>query len=287
MMNLDALMNSSLAAVTDTDYPHFGQPNTARQRKVLSVRNLNKSYSAQQPVLDNISFDLHAGELVGVIGRSGAGKSTLLHVLNGTHSATGGEILSYPEVGMPHDVAKLKGRALNAWRSECGMIFQDFCLVPRLDVLTNVLLGRLSQTSTLKSLFKIFPDADRARAISLLEWMNMLPHALQRAENLSGGQMQRVAICRALMQNPGILLADEPVASLDPKNTQRIMNVLREISEQGISVMVNLHSVELVKEYCTRVIGVAKGNIIFDDHPLLLTQDILHQLYGDEISQLH
>ncbi|BDA56545.1 hypothetical protein NUITMVR1_42040 [Raoultella ornithinolytica] len=137
-------MNSSLAAVTDTDYPHFGQPNTARQRKVLSVRNLNKSYSAQQPVLDNISFDLHAGELVGVIGRSGAGKSTLLHVLNGTHSATGGEILSYPEVGMPHDVAKLKGRALNAWRSECGMIFQDFCLVPRLDVLTNVLLGRLS-----------------------------------------------------------------------------------------------------------------------------------------------
>ena len=167
------------------------------------------------------------------------------------------------------------------------MIFQDFCLVPRLDVLTNVLLGRLSQTSTLKSLFKVFPDADRARAISLLEWMNMLPHALQRAENLSGGQMQRVAICRALMQNPGILLADEPVASLDPKNTQRIMNVLREISEQGISVMVNLHSVELVREYCTRVIGVAKGKIIFDDHPTRLNQDILHRLYGDEISQLH
>lgn len=287
MTNLDTVMNSSLAMVTDTDYPPAGQPDSARQRKVLSVRNLNKSYSAQQTVLADISFDLHAGELVGVIGRSGAGKSTLLHVLNGTHSATGGEILSYPEVGIPHDVAKLTGRALNAWRSKCGMIFQDFCLVPRLDVLTNVLLGRLSQTSTLKSLFKIFPDADRARAISLLEWMNMLPHALQRAENLSGGQMQRVAICRALMQNPGILLADEPVASLDPKNTQRIMNVLREISEQGISVMVNLHSVELVKEYCTRVIGVAKGNIIFDDHPSRLTQDILHQLYGDEISQLH
>ena len=112
-------------------------------------------------------------------------------------------------------------------------------------------------------------------------------HALQRAENLSGGQMQRVAICRALMQNPGILLADEPVASLDPKNTQRIMDVLREISEQGISVMVNLHSVELVREYCTRVIGVAKGKIIFDDHPTQLNQDILHRLYGDEISQLH
>ncbi|WP_213345266.1 phosphonate ABC transporter ATP-binding protein [Klebsiella aerogenes] len=280
-------MNSSLAAVAETEFSLITPIAPTRQRKVLSVRNLSKSYNAQQTVLDNISFDLHAGELVGVIGRSGAGKSTLLHVLNGTHSATGGEILSFPEVGMPHDVSRLKGRALNAWRSECGMIFQDFCLVPRLDVLTNVLLGRLSQTSTLKSLFKVFPDADRARAISLLEWMNMLPQALQRAENLSGGQMQRVAICRALMQNPGILLADEPVASLDPKNTQRIMNVLREISGQGISVMVNLHSVELVKEHCTRVIGVAKGRIIFDDHPAQLTQDVLHRLYGDEISQLH
>ena len=275
-------MNSSLAAVAETDFQPFTDLDAGLQRKVLSVRNLTKAYHAQHKVLDGISFDLHAGEMVGVIGRSGAGKSTLLHVLNGTHSASGGEILSYPEVGMPHDVSKLKGRSLNAWRSQCGMIFQDFCLVPRLDVLTNVLLGRLSQTSTLKSLFKIFPAADRARAIALLEWMNMLPHALQRAENLYG-----VAICRALMQNPGILLADEPVASLDPKNTQRIMDVLREISEQGISVMVNLHSVELVKAYCTRVIGVASGQLIFDDHPSRLTQDVLQQLYGDEVSQLH
>ncbi len=126
------------------------------------MRNLTKAYHAQHKVLDGIGFDLHAGEMVGVIGRSGAGKSTLLHVLNGTHSASGGEILSYPEVGMPHDVSKLKGRSLNAWRSRCGMIFQDFCTVPRLDVLTNVLLGRLSQTSTLKSLFKIFLPADRS-----------------------------------------------------------------------------------------------------------------------------
>ncbi|MCS5947796.1 ATP-binding cassette domain-containing protein [Klebsiella pneumoniae subsp. pneumoniae] len=176
-------MNSSLAAVAETDFQPFTDLAAGRQRKVLSVRNLSKAYQAQHKVLDGISFDLHAGEMVRVIGRSGAGKSTLLHVLNGTHSASGGEILSYPEVGTPHDVSQLKGRALNAWRSHCGMIFQDFCLVPRLDVLTNVLLGRLSQTSTLKSLFKIFPAADRARAIALLEWMNMLPHALQRAEN--------------------------------------------------------------------------------------------------------
>lgn len=280
-------MNNARAVLTANDYQALTQISHVRQRKVLSVKNLCKSYNAHQTVLNDISFDLHAGEMVGIIGRSGAGKSTLLHVLNGTHTVTSGELLSYPEVGMPHDVSGLRGRALNQWRSECGMIFQDFCLVPRLDVLTNVLLGRLSQTSTLKSLFKVFSQEDRAKAISLLEWMSMLPHALQRAENLSGGQMQRVAICRALIQNPSILLADEPVASLDPKNTQRIMRVLREVSEQGISVMVNLHSIELVKAYCTRAIGIAQGQIVFDGSPALLTQDVLHTLYGDEISQLH
>ncbi|ADO48262.1 phosphonate ABC transporter ATP-binding protein [[Enterobacter] lignolyticus] len=280
-------MNNARALLTANDYQALTQINPVRQRKVLSVKNLCKSYNAHQTVLNDISFDLHAGEMVGIIGRSGAGKSTLLHVLNGTHTVTSGELLSHPEVGTPRDVSGLKGRALNQWRSECGMIFQDFCLVPRLDVLTNVLLGRLSQTSTLKSLFKVFSPEDRAKAISLLEWMSMLPHALQRAENLSGGQMQRVAICRALIQNPSILLADEPVASLDPKNTQRIMRVLREVSEQGISVMVNLHSIELVKEYCPRVIGIAQGQIVFDGSPAQLTPDVLHTLYGDEISQLH
>ena len=280
-------MNSALAEHPETLAPSSHHLYSAPLHKVLSVKNVRKSYNSHQTVLQDISFDLHSGEMVGVIGRSGAGKSTLLHVLNGTHSATSGEILSFPDVGLPRDVSRLKGCDLSQWRSQCGMIFQDFCLVPRLDVLTNVLLGRLSQTSSFKSLFKVFTAEDRAKAIALLEWLNMLPHALQRAETLSGGQMQRVAICRALIQNPSILLADEPVASLDPKNTQRIMRVLREVSEQGISVMVNLHSVELVKEYCTRVIGVAQGRIVFDASPSALTQDVLHTLYGDEISQLH
>lgn len=266
---------------------HDLTPLHAAQEKVLSVKNLRKSWSAQNCVLDGINFDLHKGELVGVIGRSGAGKSTLLHVLNGTHTASEGAILNYRENGEQQNIVELNSRQLRAWRSECGMIFQDFCLVPRLDVLTNVLLGRLSQTSTLKSFFKVFSDADRARAIGLLEWLNMLPQALQRAENLSGGQMQRVAICRALMQNPNILLADEPVASLDPKNTRRIMDVLRQVSENGISVMVNLHSVELVQVYCTRVIGLAKGRVVFDGPPSQLTEEMLHTLYGDELSQLN
>ena len=262
------------------------EPELPASRKVLSVQNLSKAYGENR-VLNNVSFDLHAGELVAVIGRSGAGKSTLLHMLNGTIDASEGAILSMQEGRAERDVVTLNSRQMREWRSECGMIFQDFCLVPRLDVLTNVLLGRLSQTSTLKSFLKIFSDTDRAHAIELLQWMNMLPQALQRAENLSGGQMQRVAICRALMQNPKILLADEPVASLDPKNTRRIMEVLRQVSEQGISVMVNLHSIELVKSWCTRVIGIQRGEILFDGHPSRLTDSMLHQLYGDEINQLH
>lgn len=262
------------------------EPELPASRKVLSVQNLSKAYGENR-VLNNVSFDLHAGELVAVIGRSGAGKSTLLHMLNGTIDASEGAILSMQAGRAERDVVTLSSRQMREWRSECGMIFQDFCLVPRLDVLTNVLLGRLSQTSTLKSFLKIFSDTDRAHAIELLQWMNMLPQALQRAENLSGGQMQRVAICRALMQNPKILLADEPVASLDPKNTRRIMEVLRQVSEQGISVMVNLHSIELVKSWCTRVIGIQRGEILFDGHPSRLTDSVLHQLYGDEINQLH
>lgn len=281
------------------------QPQTQSQSPILSVRQLCKAYSGQQKrVLENINFDLHAGEMVAVIGRSGAGKSTLLHVMNGTIPASEGQILRYTqsqvdtqsqvatqpqasEHGETQDVLQFSRRQMRQWRSECGMIFQDFCLVPRLDVLTNVLLGRLSQTSTLKSFFKLFSDEDRAHAIGLLQWMNMLPHALQRAENLSGGQMQRVAICRALMQNPKILLADEPVASLDPKNTRRIMDVLRQVSDNGITVVVNLHSVELVKEYCTRAIGIAQGRIVFDGSPSALTDGLLHTLYGDDLQPVH
>jgi len=273
-------------ALLRTVVDNSSAPLSQTGEKVLSVQGLGKRWGENR-VLDNVSFDLHAGEMVAVIGRSGAGKSTLLHMLNGTIDASEGAVYSLRDGEAQRNLLALNSRQLRQWRSECGMIFQDFCLVPRLDVLTNVLLGRLSQTSTLKSFFKRFSDSDRAHAIELLQWMNMLPQALQRAENLSGGQMQRVAICRALMQNPKILLADEPVASLDPKNTKRIMDVLRQVSEQGISVMVNLHSVELVKSYCTRVIGIKRGRVLFDGHPAHLTDSLLQQLYGDEINQLH
>ncbi|SQA48987.1 putative ABC transport ATP-binding subunit [Yersinia pseudotuberculosis] len=256
------------------------------RKKVLAVKGLVKAYKSQHRVLDNINFELHAGEFVAIIGRSGAGKSTLLHILNGTIPTSAGEIINYHENGDTQNIAALTTKQMRKWRAKCGMIFQDFCLVPRLDVITNVLLGRLSYTSTLKSFFKLFSEQDQARAIELLQWLNMLPHALQRAENLSGGQMQRVAICRAMMQNPKILLADEPVASLDPKNTTRIMNTLQKISENDIAVIVNLHSVDLVKDYCTRVIGIAHGRIIFDGPPSMLNDSIIQDIYSDESAEL-
>ncbi|CFQ41863.1 putative ABC transport ATP-binding subunit [Yersinia frederiksenii] len=272
-------MGQALRKFTVADYPAAVQE---PRKKVLAVKGLVKAYKSQHRVLDDINFELHAGEFVAIIGRSGAGKSTLLHVLNGTIPSSAGEIINYHDNGDTQNIAELTTKQMRKWRAKCGMIFQDFCLVPRLDVITNVLLGRLSYTSTLKSFFKIFAEQDRARAIELLQWLNMLPHALQRAENLSGGQMQRVAICRAMMQNPKILLADEPVASLDPKNTTRIMNTLQKISENDIAVVVNLHSVELVRDYCTRVIGIAHGRIVFDGHPSMLNDAIIQDIYSDE-----
>lgn len=277
-------MAQPLLKLAQTQYP--GQQ-PERKMQVLAVKGLYKQYHSQQQVLSDINFNLYAGEFVAVIGRSGAGKSTLLHILNGTIPSSSGELLHYREDGDIMDIAQLTSRQMRRWRAQCGMIFQDFCLVPRLDVLTNVLLGRLSHTSTLKSFFKIFTDSDRAKAIELLQWLNILPHALQRAENLSGGQMQRVAICRVLMQDPKIILADEPVASLDPKNTRRIMDALQNVTKKNIAVVVNLHSVELVKEYCSRVIGIAQGRIIFDNSPSLLTDRVLQQLYGEEKEQVH
>ncbi|MDU5425975.1 MAG: phosphonate ABC transporter ATP-binding protein [Clostridiales bacterium] len=275
-------MNSMLSQISKNAPP--SQICLSHTHTILSIRNLTKTWHEKNCTLDNISFDLYAGEMTGIIGLSGAGKSTLLQLINGMLSANQGEIISYTKSGKTFDITKLNNRELIRWRNQCSMIFQDFCLIPRLDVLTNVLLGRLSQISMLKSLLKIFPEADRERAVSLLEWMNLLPYALQRAENLSGGQMQRVAICRALMQNPRILLADEPVAALDPTNTHRIMNALHEIAQQGVAVVVNLHYPELVNRYCSRVIGIARGNIIFDGPPSKLSPDILHQLYNEEES---
>ena len=242
---------------------------------MLELRNVTKRFGEVSAV-DGVSFKCDRGEFIGVIGRSGAGKSTLLRMINRLADPTSGQILWDGE-----DVGKLKGKPLRRWRRRCAMIFQQFNLCPRLDVITNVLVGVLAERPTTTSLLKIFPAEDRARAILELDRLDMAQAALQRAATLSGGQQQRVAIARAMLQEPDMLLADEPVASLDPINTEVVMEALEDVCrERGIPVIVNLHSLDIARRYCTRIIGMSKGKIIYDGAPSGLTPEVIDKIYG-------
>ncbi len=244
---------------------------------MLEIADLEKRFGTVAAV-DRVSLTIEDGQMVGVIGRSGAGKSTLLRLINRLVEPTAGSIV----VGGV-DVVALKGAALLAWRARCAMIFQQFNLVPRLDVITNVLLGRLNQHATIPSLFKRFSDEERAFAVRALHRLDMAEQALQRAETLSGGQMQRVAIARALMQEPTILLADEPIASLDPRNAAIVMDALRTINrEDGITVLCNLHTLDTARRYCDRVVGMANGRVVFDGDPAALSPETVRAIYGVE-----
>jgi phosphonate transport system ATP-binding protein len=228
--------------------------------------------------VDDVSLSIPAGEFVGIIGRSGAGKSTLLRMLNRLTDPTSGRIL-WDGV----EVTALKGGRLREWRRRCAMIFQQFNLVGRLDVLTNVLMGRLAHTPAWRSLPKLWSEVDRTMAMAALDQLGLAGFAAERAENLSGGQQQRVAICRALLQEPEIVLADEPVASLDPENTRVVMDALQRINRHyGVTVVCNLHAIELAKTYCDRVVGMAAGRVVFDDAPAMLTDAAARALYGME-----
>jgi phosphonate transport system ATP-binding protein len=228
--------------------------------------------------VDDVSLSIPAGQFVGIIGRSGAGKSTLLRMLNRLTDPTSGRIL-WDGV----EVTALKGGRLREWRRRCAMIFQQFNLVGRLDVLTNVLMGRLAHTPAWRSLPKLWSEVDRTMAMAALDQLGLAGFAAERAENLSGGQQQRVAICRALLQEPEIVLADEPVASLDPENTRVVMDALQRINRHyGVTVVCNLHALELAKTYCDRVVGMAAGRVVFDDAPAMLTDAAARALYGME-----
>lgn len=222
------------------------------------------------------------GQFVGVIGRSGAGKSTLLRMINRLVDPTVGRIL--------HDgreVSALRGADLRRWRQTCAMVFQQFNLVGRLDVLTNVLMGRLNHVPLHRSLLRMWSAEDTAIALSALEQFDIGAVAAQRADSLSGGQQQRVAIARALVQEPRILLADEPVASLDPRNTRVVMDAIQRINRHyGITVLVNLHSLDLARGYCDRLIGIAAGRVVFDDVPAALTPAVARELYGLEAADV-
>ena len=217
------------------------------------------------------------GEMVGIIGRSGAGKSTLLRLINRLIEPSGGSILADGT-----DITTLRGKDLRAWRARTAMIFQQFNLVNRLDVLTNVLCGRLNRMSTARVLFKMFTPAERALAIRALDRLGLADVAMNRADALSGGQQQRVAIARALMQEPTILLADEPIASLDPMNAKVVMDALLDINlRDGITVLTNLHTLDTARSYCRRIIGMSAGRIVFDGGPEQLTDPVLRTIYGE------
>src|SRR5271166_401645 len=248
---------------------------------MLSIEGLSRRFGSKTAV-DNVSLKLESGRFVGVIGRSGAGKSTLLRMINRLEQPSSGRI-RFNDV----DVTRLSGAALAAWRARCAMIFQQFNLVGRLDVLTNVLIGRLNHTSTLRSVLQLWPERDVALALSALEQLDIAPLASQRADNLSGGQQQRVAIARALVQEPEIVLADEPIASLDPRNTRIVMDALQRINRHfGLTVLCNLHSLDLARGYCDRLVGMAAGRVVFDDVPAALTEDVARELYGMEADEV-
>ena len=243
----------------------------------LSLKDVSKHFGDTKAV-DAVSLDIKPGQFVGVIGRSGAGKSTLLRLINRLIDPTTGSISFDGQ-----EITSLKGRALRTWRRDCAMIFQQFNLVDRLDVLTNVLIGRLAEHGFVSSMAMQFTDEERTMALMALDRLDLVPQALQRAGTLSGGQQQRVAIAKALVQQPKIMLADEPIASLDPANATRVMDGLRQINqEDALTVLVNLHTLDTAREYCDRIIAMRFGRVMFDGTAAQLTDDVVRDIYGLE-----
>lgn len=249
---------------------------------MLSVQSLTKRFG-EKVAVDSATFTVEKPAMIGIIGRSGAGKSTLLRMMNRLADASDGDMI-YDGV----DVTALRGADKREWQSRCAMIFQQFNLVPRMDVVSNVLHGTLNRRSTLATMFNLFPQADIHKAIEILDRLGIAEQAAKRAEALSGGQQQRVAIARALMQDPQIILADEPIASLDPMNAQIVMEALRRIHEEdGRMVICNLHTLDTARRYCDRVIGMRDGRIVFDGSPSQLTTGVARDIYGagDDFSE--
>lgn len=243
--------------------------------QTLSIQGLTKTFGDKTAV-NNVTFDIHGPSLVGVICRSGAGKSTLLRMINRLTDASTGQIDFNGQ-----DILKFKGAQARAWQAKCAMIFQQFNLVPRLDVVSNVVFGKLNERGLITTLFNLFPESDLERAIQILERLGIEEHAIKRAEALSGGQQQRVAIARALMQDPELILADEPIASLDPMNAQIVMQTLRDIHEQdNRTVICNLHTLDTARRYCDRVIGMRDGHVVFDGLPGELSESAARDIYG-------
>jgi phosphonate transport system ATP-binding protein len=246
--------------------------------RALVIRGLTKAYRAGQPVLKGIDLVVPGTGLTAIIGPSGTGKSTLIRCINRLVQPTSGEILFRGE-----DLARLSGPALRRARRRIGMVFQEYNLVERLSVMENLLCGRLGYVPAWRAWLRRFPEADIARAFDLLDAVGLSGFATRRADALSGGQRQRVGIARAIMQEPEIVLADEPTSSLDPKSSVEIMEILSRLAaERGVPVVVNIHNVALAQRFAARIVGMSGGHVVYDGPPDRLSEADLRGIYGGE-----
>lgn len=250
---------------------------------VLSVKNLVKTYPNGVQALKGVSFDVKKGEFVVVIGLSGSGKSTLLRCLNRLHDPSSGEVIFDGK-----NIVKSKGVEIRELRKKMAMIFQHFNLIDRHTVERNVLTGNLYKTGTLSSILGIFTDEEKSIAQKFLNLVGIGDKAHYRADQLSGGQKQRVAIARALAQNPEVLLADEPVASLDPATCHTVMDYLEKVNKElGITIICNLHFLSLVRRYATRVIALKGGEVMYDGDPKNIDNKWFETIYGEGAKEVH
>jgi len=250
----------------------------------IKVTRLEKTYPNGVKALRGVDFEVRKGEFLVVIGLSGSGKSTLLRCLNRLHDPTGGEV----DFEGRDITKKMNTVDVRNLRKDFAMIFQHFNLVPRYSVLGNVMTGALGRTSTLKSIFGIYDPKDIALAHKYLNLVGIGEKANIRADQLSGGQQQRVAIARALMQGPKVLLADEPVASLDPATCHTVMDYLKKVNEElGITIVCNLHFLSLVRQYATRVIALRQGELVFNGSPKEIDEAWFSKIYGESAKEVH
>lgn len=242
---------------------------------LLHIEHLTKRYDKDTVALRDVSIDFKEGDFVVVIGPSGAGKSTLIRCINRMLDATDGKILFDGQ-----EISGARGQKLRVLRSEIGMVFQNYNLIGRVNVVKNVLYGRLGHMPLWKSLLGKYSREERKAAFALLEKVGLKDQAYKRADALSGGQMQRVGICRALIQEPKLLLADEPIASLDPKSAEIVMEQMHDItSERGLTCIVNLHQVDFARRYASRIVGIRDGQVVFDGAPDELTEEMTAFIY--------